>query len=103
MPFEVSLNCVKGRAKIRCIPHPYTERVEILTGRRYVWDRLSWSGYGDGASVQVCGLFRGSYADAVVSVVELIQALESIGAKQAASEVKRASEAWARSMERVEA
>lgn len=79
----VTLKCERGNAQIAMIG----SHVRLLTGQRRKWDVLYFSWFRDGL-LQLQGLYRGRYADAVVTPQSLIAGLEALGASELAADVR---------------
>lgn len=93
MQNEIMLPCTEGNAKIRAHMIGKREHPQLLTGKRRRWDSLSWSLFcasKDGREVALQGLWRGSYADAMVLAKDLHKALLEAGMVESAKELANA-------------
>jgi hypothetical protein len=85
----VTLQCTRGSARLRVSSSRLHGSVQILTGKRRVWDGLHWSLYSE-SEVALQGLWKGHYADAVVKCEDFVDALRSLGAVETADAVEAA-------------
>jgi hypothetical protein len=90
---EIQLSCTKGNAKIKPRLMGKYENPQLLTGKRRRWDSLHWSLMNrtdKGHEVSLQGLYRGSYADAVVLAKDLHRALLDAGMPDSAARLANA-------------
>lgn len=85
----VNVKCVRGNCQLTLLKSIVGLRVGVLTGKRRKWDHLHWS-LMDDDTISVQGLWRGRYADAIVTDTELLAALETIGAVDMANRIRKA-------------
>lgn len=80
---SVTLNCIRGKARLSV----QGGFVRLLTGDRRKWDGLYWALYSDDR-IALQGLYRGTYADAVVEAGEFLAALERLGCLDLAAQIR---------------
>lgn len=89
-PAPVALACLWGNATL----FPGRHGALILTGKRTRPDSIFWSLYGEregvAMAVSVQGLYRGRYADAIVSAQVLFDGLRAVGDKDGAQSLANA-------------
>lgn len=78
---EIVVRCTRGNAKVKIGQfHKYCSSLQsvlILTGRRRVWNPLTWA-LLDNGKITVYGLYSGRYGDAIATDDDLIAALKSL-------------------------